>query len=198
MKNFSLLIIVIIFLTVTYLHSSSQTSIKDDLLNSKIIEESFGSTSTVSTNDNSDSCSFIVSSLSPLDGQTGKSKTGVTILKTFSDDVGLKNTFGSLTTTWTTTLTSEASCSVSYSSNIFHTLRDNFSSCPPENSSLSGKSITLTLNGALSSLNNYKEKVLKTSLEGTDSTQSSSRVRLSTKYTLYFKTKNFNFSFWRT
>ena len=198
MKNFSLLIFAIILLTLTYLLSCNQTSNKYDVLNSKIIEESSGTLSTVSTKDNSGSSSFKVYSLPPLGLQTSESRIRATILKTFSENIRLKNTSGSWTTTWTTRLTSEGAWSVNYSSNIFHTLSDNFSSCTPENSYLSGKSITLTQNEVLSSLDNYKEKILKTSIEGTASTQSFSRVQLSTKYTLYFKTKNFNFSFLRT
>ena len=195
MKNFSLFKITIIFLSVRFIHSCSQTSIKDDGL----IEDPSGTNGTgVSTNYTSGSSSFIISSLSPLDRQTGESRTRATILIIFSNDVKLNNTSRSWTATWTTTLTSEGSCSVSYGSKLVHSLRDNYYSCPSENSSLSGKPITLNFIETLALLDNYKKKILKTSLEGTDSTQSSLRVQLSKEYTFYFKSNNYNFSFFRT
>ena len=148
-----------------FLHSCSQTCIKDGRLDSKSFEEDSVTTGTGGiTVDFSDSSSFTVSSAHPLEGQTGEGRTGSIIPKTFIDNVRLKNTSGSWSTTYTTKLTSKGSCSVSYDLKLVHTLRDNFSSCPLVNSFLSGKSITLTLNGTLSSLENYNEKVLKTSL----------------------------------
>jgi len=167
--------------------SCGQTTLKDEGLDSKTIEEAAGTSSGDSSDDNSsESSSFTVSSVSPADGATGVSRSGATITITFGDDVRLKNTSGSWTTSWTTSMTSEDSCSNSYGSKLVHISRDNFTNCHPNNGSISGKIITLTLNGTLSSSGSYKVKVLKTSLDGSASTQSTSGVQLSSDYSFSF------------
>ena len=176
--------------------SCGQTTLKDEGLDSKSIEEVSGTSSgdssdNESSGDSSDdnssaSSSFTVSSVSPADGATGVSRSGATITITFGDDVRLKNTSGSWTTSWTTSMTSEDSCSNSYGSKLVHISRDNFTNCHPNNGSISGKIITLTLNGTLSSSGSYKVKVLKTSLDGSASTQSTSGVQLSSDYSFSF------------
>jgi hypothetical protein len=175
--------------------SCGQTTLKDEGLDSKTIEEASGTSSGGSSDDNSSgdssdnssgSSSFTVSSVSPADGATGVSRSGATITITFGDDVSLKNTDGSSTISWTTSLTSEGSCSGSYGSKLVHISRDNFTNCQPNNGSISGKIITLTLNGTLSSSGSYKVKVLKTSLDGSASTQSTSGVQLSSDYSFSF------------
>jgi hypothetical protein len=176
--------------------SCGQINLKDDGLESKSIEEASGTSSGGSSDDNStedssdDNSTFTVSSVFPADGATGVNKTGATITITFSDDVSLKNTDDSSTTAWTTTINSEYSCSSSTSWKLVYISRDNFTNCHPENGSVSGKTITLTLNGTLSSLDNYKVKVLKTSLDGSASTQSTSGVQLSTDYSFSFTAEN--------
>ena len=175
--------------------SCGQTTLKDEGLDSKTIEEasgtSSGGSSDTSSGDSSDdnssgSSSFTVSSVSPADGATGVSRSGATITITFGDDVSLKNTDGSSSISWTTSVTSEGSCSGSYGSKLVHISRDNFTNCQPDNGSVSGKIITLTLNGTLSSSGSYKVKVLKTSLDGSASTQSTSGVQLSSDYSFSF------------
>ena len=167
--------------------SCGQTTLKDEGLDSKTIEEAAGTSSGDSSDDNSsESSSFTVSSVSPADGATDVSRSGATITITFGDDVRLKNTSGSWTTSWTTSMTSEDSCSNSYGSKLVHISRDNFTNCHPNNGSISGKIITLTLNGTLSSSGSYKVKVLKTSLDGSASTQSTSGVQLSSDYSFSF------------
>ena len=167
--------------------SCGQTTLKDEGLDSKTIEEAAGTSSGDSSDDNSsESSSFTVSSVSPADGATDVSRSGATITITFGDDVRLKNTSGSWTTSWTTSMTSEDSCSNSYGSKLVHISRDNFTNCHPNNGSISGKIITLTLNGTLSSSGSYKVKVLKTSLDGSASTQSTSGLQLSSDYSFSF------------
>ena len=167
--------------------SCGQTTLKDEGLDSKTIEEAAGTSSGDSSDDNSsESSSFTVSSVSPADGATDVSRSGATITITFGDDVRLKNTSGSWTTSWTTSMTSEDSCSNSYGSKLVHISRDNFTNCHPNNGSISGQIITLTLNGTLSSSGSYKVKVLKTSLDGSASTQSTSGVQLSSDYSFSF------------
>ena len=167
--------------------SCGQTTLKDEGLDSKTIEEAAGTSSGDSSDDNSsESSSFTVSSVSPADGATGVSRSGATITITFGDDVSLKNTDGSSSISWTTSVTSEGSCSGSYGSKLVHISRDNFTNCQPDNGSVSGKIITLTLNGTLSSSGSYKVKVLKTSLDGSASTQSTSGVQLSSDYSFSF------------
>jgi len=102
----------------------------------------------------------------------------------------LKNTDGSWSTSWTTTVTSEGSCSSSYGSKLVHISRDNFTNCHPENGSVSGKKITLTLQGTLASSGNYKIKTLKTSLDGSASTKSTSGVQLSSEDNSSFTASN--------
>ena len=176
--------------------SCGQTTLKDEGLDSKSIEEVSGTSSgdssdNESSGDSSDdnsseSSSFTVSSVSPADGATGVSRSGATITITFGDDVSLKNTDGSSSISWTTSVTSEGSCSGSYGSKLVHISRDNFTNCQPDNGSVSGKIITLTLNGTLSSSGSYKVKVLKTSLDGSASTQSTSGLQLSSDYSFSF------------
>jgi hypothetical protein len=167
--------------------SCGQTTLKDEGLDSKTIEEAAGTSSGDSSDDNSsESSSFTVSSVSPADGATGVSRSGATITITFGDDVSLKNTDGSSSISWTTSVTSEGSCSGSYGSKLVHISRDNFTNCQPDNGSVSGKIITLTLNGTLSSSGSYKVKVLKTSLDGSASTQSTSGLQLSSDYSFSF------------
>ena len=200
--------LIIIFFTVLisfFIISCGQTTLKDDGLDSKSIEEASGTSSGGSSDDNStgdsgddnstedssdDNSTFTVSSVSPADGATGVNKTGTTITITFSDDVSLKNTDGSSTTSWTTTVTSEGSCSSSYGSKLVHISRDNFTNCHPENGSVSGKKITLTLQGTLASSGNYKIKTLKTSLDGSASTKSTSGVQLSSEDNSSFTASN--------
>jgi hypothetical protein len=200
--------LIIIFFTVLisfFIISCGQTTLKDDGLDSKSIEEASGTSSGGSSDDNStgdsgddnstednsdDNSTFTVSSVSPADGATGVNKTGTTITITFSDDVSLKNTDGSSTTSWTTTATSEGSCSSSYGSKLVHISRDNFTNCHPDNGSVSGKKITLTLQGTLASSGNYKIKTLKTSLDGSASTKSTSGVQLSSEDNSSFTASN--------
>ena len=209
--------LIIIFFTVLisfFIISCGQTTLKDDGLDSKSIEEASGTSSGGSSDDNStgdsgddnstedsgddnstedssdDNSTFTVSSVSPADGATGVNKTGTTITITFSDDVSLKNTDGSSTTSWTTTATSEGSCSSSYGSKLVHISRDNFTNCHPDNGSVSGKKITLTLQGTLTSSGNYKIKTLKTSLDGSASTKSTSGVQLSSEDNSSFTASN--------
>jgi len=209
--------LIIIFFTVLisfFIISCGQTTLKDDGLDSKSIEEASGTSSGGSSDDNStgdsgddnstedsgddnstedssdDNSTFTVSSVSPADGATGVNKTGTTITITFSDDVSLKNTDDSSTTSWTTTVTSEDSCSGSYGWKLVHISRDNFTNCHPENGSVSGKTITLSLKGTLASSGNYIIKVLKTSLDGSASTQSSSGVQLSSEDNSSFTASN--------
>ena len=171
--------------------SCGQTTLKDEGLDSKTIEEAAGTSSGDSSDDNSsESSSFTVSSVSPADGATGVSRSGATITITFGDDVSLKNTDGSSSISWTTSVTSEGSCSGSYGSKLVHISRDNFTNCQPDNGSVSGKIITLTLNGTLSSSGSYKVKVLKTSLDGSASTQSTSGLQLSSDYSFSFTADN--------
>ena len=200
--------LIIIFFTVLisfFIISCGQTTLKDDGLDSKSIEEASGTSSGGSSDDNStgdsgddnstedssdDNSTFTVSSVSPADGATGVNKTGTTITITFSDDVSLKNTDGSSTTSWTTTATSEGSCSSSYGSKLVHISRDNFTNCHPDNGSVSGGKITLTLQGTLASSGNYKIKTLKTSLDGSASTKSTSGVQLSSEDNSSFTASN--------
>ena len=200
--------LIIIFFTVLisfFIISCGQTTLKDDGLDSKSIEEASGTSSGGSSDDNStgdsgddnstedssdDNSTFTVSSVSPADGATGVNKTGTTITITFSDDVSLKNTDGSSTTSWTTTATSEGSCSSSYGSKLVHISRDNFTNCHPDNGSVSGKKITLTLQGTLASSGNYKIKTLKTSLDGSASTKSTSGAQLSSEDNSSFTASN--------
>ena len=209
--------LIIIFFTVLisfFIISCGQTTLKDDGLDSKSIEEASGTSSGGSSDDNStgdsgddnstedsgddnstedssdDNSTFTVSSVSPADGATGVNKTGTTITITFSDDVSLKNTDDSSTTSWTTTVTSEDSCSGSYGWKLVHISRDNFTNCHPENGSVSGKKITLTLQGTLASSGNYKIKTLKTSLDGSASTKSTSGVQLSSEDNSSFTASN--------
>jgi hypothetical protein len=171
--------------------SCGQTTLKDEGLDSKTIEEAAGTSSGDSSDDNSsESSSFTVSSVSPADGATDVSRSGATITITFGDDVSLKNTDGSSSISWTTSVTSEGSCSGSYGSKLVHISRDNFTNCQPDNGSVSGKIITLTLNGTLSSSGSYKVKVLKTSLDGSASTQSTSGLQLSSDYSFSFTADN--------
>ena len=187
MKISSLITIYFTVLISFFIISCGQTTLKDDGLDSKSIEEASGTSTGGSSDDNStgdsgdDNSSFTVSSFSPADGATGVNKTGTTITITFSDDVSLKNTDDSSTTSWTTTVTSEDSCSGSYGWKLVHISRDNFTNCHPENGSVSGKTITLSLKGTLASSGNYIIKVLKTSLDGSASTQSTSGVQLSSE-----------------
>jgi len=205
MKISSLITIYFTVLISFFIISCGQTTLKDDGLDSKSIEEASGTSTGGSSDDNStgdsgddnstgdsgddnstgdsgdDNSSFTVSSFSPADGATGVNKTGTTITITFSDDVSLKNTDDSSTTSWTTTVTSEDSCSGSYGWKLVHISRDNFTNCHPENGSVSGKTITLSLKGTLASSGNYIIKVLKTSLDGSASTQSISGVQLSSE-----------------
>ena len=187
MKISSLITIYFTVLISFFIISCGQTTLKDDGLDSKSIEEASGTSTGGSSDDNStgdsgdDNSSFTVSSFSPADGATGVNKTGATITITFSDDVSLKNTDDSSTTSWTTTVTSEDSCSGSYGWKLVHISRDNFTNCHPENGSVSGKTITLSLKGTLASSGNYIIKVLKTSLDGSASTQSTSGVQLSSE-----------------
>ena len=187
MKLSTLITISFNFLIAFLIISCGQTTLKDEGLDSKTIEEAAGTSSGDSSDDNSsESSSFTVSSVSPADGATDVSRSGATITITFGDDVRLKNTSGSWTTSWTTSMTSEDSCSNSYGSKLVHISRDNFTNCHPNNGSISGKIITLTLNGTLSSSGSYKVKVLKTSLDGSASTQSTSGVQLSSDYSFSF------------
>ncbi|MBC8257820.1 MAG: Ig-like domain-containing protein [SAR324 cluster bacterium] len=191
MKIFSFFTIAFTVLLSLLMISCGQTTLKDDGLDSKSIEEASGTSSGGSSDDSSSgNSSFTVTSVSPADGATGVSRNGASITITFGDDVRLKNTDGSWTSSWTTSSTSEGSCSSSYGSKLVHISRDNFTNCHPNNGSVSDKIITLTLNGTLSSSGNYKVKVLKTSLDGSASTQSSSGVNLSTEYSFSFTADN--------
>ena len=154
--------------------SCGQATLKDDGLDSKSIEEAASTTSGGSSNS-----SFTVSSVSPEDGASEVNKTGATITIPFGDDVNLKNNDGSSTTAWKTSSTSEGSCSGNYGWKLVYISRDNFTNCHPENDSVSGKTITLSLKGALASSENYKIKVLKTSLDRSALTQSTSGVHIS-------------------
>jgi hypothetical protein len=165
--------------------SCGQATLKDDGLDSKSIEEASSTTSGGSSNS-----TFTVSSVSPTDGASGVNKTGATITITFGDEVSLKNTNGSSTTAWTTSSTSEGSCSGSYGSKLVHISCDNFTNCHPENGSVSGKKITLSLKGTLASLGNYKVKIRKTSLDGSASTQSTSGVQIPSEYNSSFTASN--------
>ena len=146
MKISSLITIYFTVLISFFIISCGQTTLKDDGLDSKSIEEASGTSTGGSSDDNStgdsgddnstgdsgdDNSSFTVSSVSPADGATGVNKTGTTITITFSDDVSLKNTDDSSTTSWTTTVTSEDSCSGSYGWKLVHISRDNFTNCHP-------------------------------------------------------------------
>ena len=190
MRISSLITIHLTVLISFFIISCGQTTLKDDGLDSKSIEEASGTSSGGSSDDNSVSTSFTVSSVSPADGATGVNKTGATITITFGDDVSLKNTDDSSTTAWTTSINSEYSCSSSTVWKLVYISRDNFTNCHPENGSVSGKTITLSLKGTLASLGNYKIKVLKTSLDGSASTQSTSGVQLSSEYNSSFTASN--------
>jgi hypothetical protein len=165
--------------------SCGQATLKDDGLDSKSIEEAASTTSGGSSNS-----SFTVSSVSPEDGASEVNKTGATITITFCDDVSLKHTNDSSTTAWTTSSTSEGSCSGSYGSKLVHIPRDSFTNCHPINGSVSGKTITLSLKGTLASLGNYKVKIRKTSLDGSASNQSTIGVQISSEYNSSFTASN--------
>jgi hypothetical protein len=58
-----------------------------------------------------------------------------------------------------------------------------------DNGTVSGKTITLNLNGILSASTTYKIKIMKTSSDGTWTTQSTSGTQLSSDYTYSFTTQ---------
>ena len=128
--------ILISFIIISY----GQATLKEEGLGSKSIEETSSTISGGSSN-----ASFTVSS---------------------ADDVGLKDTNGS----WST------SCSNSYGSKLIHIYHDNFTNCHPTNGSISGKTITLSKHGTLTSLGSYKVKIRKTPLDRSASNQSKSGV----------------------
>jgi len=141
------------------------------------IESSASSESTTTTT------TFTVSSVSPTDGQTSVSRTPDIII-TFSDDV-----YGKYSA-WTNTSATLASCSgSSFNWKVVHVSSDNFSQCIRDNGTVSGKTITLNLNGILDASTTYKIKIMKTSSDGTWTTQSTSGTQLSSDYTFSFTTQ---------
>ena len=147
------------------------------------IESSTSSESTTTTTDNTTTTTFTVSSVSPTDGQTSVSRTPDIII-TFSDDV-----YGKYSA-WTNTATVTASCSgSSFNWKVVHVSSDNFSQCIRDNGTVSGKTITLNLNGILDASTTYKIKIMKTSSDGTWTTQSTSGTQLSSDYTFSFTTQ---------
>ena len=147
------------------------------------IESSASSESTTTTTDDTTTTTFTVSSVSPTDGQTSVSRTPDIII-TFSDDV-----YGKYSA-WTNTSATLASCSgSSFNWKVVHVSSDNFSQCIRDNGTVSGKTITLNLNGILDASTTYKIKIMKTSSDGTWTTQSTSGTQLSSDYTFSFTTQ---------
>ena len=163
--------------------SCGQATLKDDGLDSKSAEEN-----SIITSGGSSNSSFTFSSVSHADGATLVNKTGATI--TFGDDVNLKKTDVSSISVWTTSSTLEGSCSDSYGSKYVHIARDNFTNCHPENGSVSGITITLSLKGKLASLGNHKVKIRKTYLDGFASTQYTLGVQIPSEYNSFFTASN--------
>ena len=147
------------------------------------IESSASSESTTTTTDNTTTTTFTVSSVSPTDGQTSVSRTPDIII-TFSDDIYTGYS------AWTSTATVTGSCSSSsFNWKVVHVSSDNFSQCVVDNGTVSGKTITLNLNGILDASTTYKIKIMKTSSDGTWTTQSTSGTQLSSDYTYSFTTQ---------
>ena len=147
------------------------------------IESSASSESTTTTTDDTTTTTFTVSSVSPTDSQTSVSRTPDIII-TFSDDV-----YGKYSA-WTSTATATGSCSSSsFNWKVVHVSSDNFSQCVVDNGTVSGKTITLNLNGILAASTSYKIKIMKTSSDGYWTTKSTSGTQLDYDYTFSFTTQ---------
>jgi len=160
-----------------FLNSCGQMTSKNEGMSSKSIEEA-----SIATDDTT-TTTFTVSSVSPTDGQTIVSRTPDIII-TFSDDV-----YGKYSA-WTSTATATGSCSSSsFNWKVVHVSSDNFSQCVVDNGTVSGKTITLNLNGILAASTSYKIKIMKTSSDGYWTTKSTSGTQLDYDYTFSFTTQ---------
>ncbi len=172
-----------------FLNTCGQMTSNDEGMASKSIEEASGTTDDTTTTDddtttdNTTTTTFTVSSVSPTDGQTSVSRTPDIII-TFSDDV-----YGKYSA-WTSTATATGSCSSSsFNWKVVHVSSDNFSQCVVDNRTVSGKTITLNLNGILAASTSYKIKIMKTSSDGYWTTKSTSGTQLDYDYTFSFTTQ---------
>jgi len=153
--------------------SCGQQKLDSNGLDSKSIEDAGTTTSTT----------FTVSSTSPDNGSTGVSRTGATITITFSDSVSTGYS------AWDSSSSAEASCSGSvFNWKVVHVSSDNFVNCLRDNGTVSGSTITLNLNATLSATTTYKVKILKTSLDGAETTKSTSGTQLSSDHNFAFTT----------
>jgi hypothetical protein len=189
MKMAQFISITLVIILGMFLNSCGQMTYEDEGMSSKSIEESSGATDDTTTTDNTTTTddttttTFTVSSVSPTDGQTSVSRTPDIII-TFSDDIYTGYS------AWTSTATVTGSCSSSsFNWKVVHVSSDNFSQCVVDNGTVSGKTITLNLNGILSASTTYKIKIMKTSSDGTWTTQSTSGTQLSSDYTYSFTTQ---------
>ncbi|HIG76878.1 MAG TPA: hypothetical protein EYQ48_02820 [Candidatus Lambdaproteobacteria bacterium] len=177
MKMSQFISITLVIILGMFLNTCGQMTSNDEGMASKSIEEASGAT------DDTTTTTFTVSSVSPTDGQTSVSRTPDIII-TFSDDIYTGYS------AWTSTATVTGSCSSSsFNWKVVHVSSDNFSQCVVDNGTVSGKTITLNLNGILSASTTYKIKIMKTSSDGTWTTQSTSGTQLSSDYTYSFTTQ---------
>ncbi len=166
-----------------FLNTCGQMTSKNEGMSSKSIEEASVATDDTTATDNTTTTTFTVSSVSPTDGQTSVSRTPDIII-TFSDDV-----YGKYSA-WTSTATATGSCSSSsFNWKVVHVSSDNFSQCVVDNGTVSGKTITLNLNGILAASTSYKIKIMKTSSDGYWTTKSTSGTQLDYDYTFSFTTQ---------
>ena len=169
-KILTLRILPIIAIGVMIFMGCGQQTLKDDDLDSKSIDEA-GTSSEENTG-------FSVSSTSPSNNASGVSRTpSITI--TFSDNVYFDQS-GSSMTNWTRSYSTTGSCSgSSYNNYSIHLSEDSFSNCLPDNGTVSGRTVTLTINKTLSATKNIKIGLLmvrKTKLSGISQASDSSSV----------------------
>ena len=177
-KILTLRILLITAISVMIFMGCGQQTLKDNGLESKSIDEAGSS---------SGNTDFSVSSTSPSNNASGVSRTP-TITITFSDNVYFDQS-GSSTTSWTRDYDTTASCSGSTFNNYsIHLSEDSFSNCLPDNGTVSGRTVTLTINKTLSADQEYKVRVYRTSLDGLRKTQTLSGSQLTENYTFSFTT----------
>ena len=183
MKMAQFISITLVIILGMFLNTCGQMTSKNEGMSSKSIEEASVATDDTTATDNTTTTTFTVSSVSPTDGQTSVSRTPDIII-TFSDDV-----YGKYSA-WTSTATATGSCSSSsFNWKVVHVSSDNFSQCVVDNGTVSGKTITLNLNGILAASTSYKIKIMKTSSDGYWTTKSTSGTQLDYDYTFSFTTQ---------
>ncbi len=170
---------------ILFLLGCGQQTMNDKGLDTKSISDAASSGSSSSGS----SGTFSVSSVDPQDSATSVSLTP-TITITFNDNVRAVNETGSNITAWSTTSSTPSSCSSGFFEwRVVQVSSDNFTKCIPDNGTVSGKTITLKLNGTLSSSTTYKIKVRKESIDDDVKLKSTSGTELASDQTYSFTTQ---------